>query len=431
MNITGKTAGEIFDQIRAMVQTGELAAGTALPPMRDLAAQLNVNRNTVAAAYKRLVDSGFALSKGRNGTLIRDMLAPAIQEGATPGIALRDLAGGNPSPALLPELRLPPSSGSRPPGLYGEALINSELEQIGRRWMDEDIHAKYELNLTSGAVDAIERLLTSYLIAGDRVAMEDPCFLSSINTLKNHRLVPMGVAMDEQGIQCEPLEAALASGVQAVVITPRAHNPTGWGLSAERAAKVRDILAKYPEVLVIVDDHFSRLSTHEYYSVIPPGTRHWALIRSTSKFLGPDLRLAFVASDMETSLRLQQRLNGGINWVSHLIQDIATASLISPELAENLETAKQTYRARRERLLHALEQRGIAVSPVHDGLNIWLPLSTDSSAAVMALARYGWLVRGGEIFGLEQACHGLRITVSDLDDATIDELATVLAGILR
>lgn len=412
-----------------MVQTGELTAGTALPPMRELAEQLNVNRNTVAAAYKRLVDSGFALSKGRNGTLIRDMLAPVIQEGATPGIALRDLAGGNPSPALLPELRLPASS-SRPPRLYGEALINSELEQIGRRWMDEDIHTRYELNLTSGAVDAIERLLTSYLIAGDRVAMEDPCFLSSINTLKNHRLAPLGVAMDEQGIQCEALEAALASGVQAVVITPRAHNPTGWGLSAERAAKVRDVLEKYPEVLVIVDDHFSRLSTHDYHSVIPAGTRHWALIRSTSKFLGPDLRLAFVASDTETSRRLQQRLNGGTNWVSHLIQDIATASLASPELAENLETAKQTYRARREGFLHALQQRGVAVSPVHDGLNIWLPLTTDSSAAVMALARFGWLVRGGEIFGLEQACHGLRITVSELDDAATDALATALAGVL-
>ncbi|STU97074.1 transcriptional regulator of pyridoxine metabolism [Klebsiella pneumoniae subsp. ozaenae] len=45
--------------------------GEVLPPVRELASQLAVNRNTVAAAYKRLVTSGLAVSQGRNGTAIK------------------------------------------------------------------------------------------------------------------------------------------------------------------------------------------------------------------------------------------------------------------------------------------------------------------------------------------------------------------------
>ncbi|HHC4865294.1 TPA: GntR family transcriptional regulator, partial [Klebsiella michiganensis] len=53
--IVGKTASEIFDSIRHLVQSGALKPGDVLPPVRELAGKLSVNRNTVAAAYKRLV----------------------------------------------------------------------------------------------------------------------------------------------------------------------------------------------------------------------------------------------------------------------------------------------------------------------------------------------------------------------------------------
>lgn len=56
------------------------------------------------------------------------------------------------------------------------------------------------------------------------------------------------------------LEEALSNGARAVIITPRAHNPTGCSLSESRARAIREILARYPQVLVIVDDHFALLS---------------------------------------------------------------------------------------------------------------------------------------------------------------------------
>lgn len=121
-----------------------------------------------------------------------------------------------------------------------------------------------------------------------------------------------------------------------MILTPRAHNPTGCSLSARRAAALQNILARYPQVVVIIDDHFALLSSSPWQPVIAQTTQHWAVIRSVSKTLGPDLRLAVVASDSATSAKLRLRLNAGSQWVSHLLQDLVYACLTDPEYQHRL-----------------------------------------------------------------------------------------------
>ncbi len=101
---TGKTASEIFDNIRHLVQSGALQPGEALPPVRELAGELAVNRNTVAAAYKRLVTSGLAVSQGRNGTAIKARNTLNAVEGGDPTTSLIDISGGNPDSRCLPDI---------------------------------------------------------------------------------------------------------------------------------------------------------------------------------------------------------------------------------------------------------------------------------------------------------------------------------------
>lgn len=430
MKINGKTAGAIFDQIRALIASGELVPGTLLPSVRELASELTVNRNTVALAYKRLADAGFSESRGRNGTVIRNAFSPVETEGSAPGVVLKDLASGNPSANELPVVTELTSHIISSPRLYGDATVNPELAAVGQAWLQSDIAAAFELNLTNGAVDAVERVLASYLIAGDKVAVEDPCFLSSISTLRHNRLQAAAVPVDEEGMIPEALSDQLIAGVQAVIITPRAHNPTGFGLSALRAERIKKLLDSYPQVLVIIDDHFSLLSTEEYHHVVPENTRNWVLIRSTSKFLGPDLRLAFVASDAETSLRLRQRLNAGTNWVSHIIQDMAAGYLNSPHFLSNVQGTRERYAVQRALLVRALQSHGVALSDRHDGLNVWVPLTGRSDPVVMMMAQRGWLIRGGEAFTLNKTGSGLRITVAELDAEDILPFAKSLAGIL-
>ncbi|QCA17566.1 transcriptional regulator PtsJ [Citrobacter freundii] len=428
--IDGKTANEIFDSIRQHITKGALVAGDTLPPVRDLATVLNVNRNTVAAAYKRLVTTGLALSQGRNGTVIKGVSSPVALEGGNPDTPLTDLSGGNPAPSRLPDLSHYFAKINKHPRLYGDEVVSPGLKTWATQWMQDVLPGPGEIDITSGAIDAIERLLCAHLLPGDSVAVEDPCFLSSINMLRYAGYSASPVSVDSEGMQPDMLELALQKGARAVIITPRAHNPTGCSLSAIRAARLQEILSRYPQTLVIIDDHFALLSASPLYPVIAPQTKHWAVICSMSKTLGPDLRLAIVASDPDTSAKLRLRLNAGSQWVSHLLQDLACACLSDENYQRTLVQTQQFYASQQQKLSLALQQQGIELA-AGDGLNLWLPLQTHSQSLAFALAKAGWLVREGEVFGINAPSHGLRITLSTLDDHDITRLAADIHQALK
>lgn len=95
--ITGTTAADIADSVRGLRDRGVLRAGSPLPPVRELAATLGVNRNTAVAAYRQLAQAGIVLSRGRAGTVITGLEAVA-QEGYASDTVLRDVGTGNPDP---------------------------------------------------------------------------------------------------------------------------------------------------------------------------------------------------------------------------------------------------------------------------------------------------------------------------------------------
>jgi len=428
--IAGGSATEIADSVRALVQRAALGPGDALPPVRVLADRLGVNRNTVVAAYRHLAQAGIVVSRGRGGTRVAD-LSPVAQEGFAPGSVLRDVGTGNPDPDLIPDPSAVLARVVGRPVLYGEPVIDRDLEAWAAAWMRSAVDPALPLRLTitSGASDAVERLLTQTLTRDDAVALEDPCFLPSMNTVRlgGYRTVP--VPVDAEGMTVAGLRTALESGVRAVVCTPRAQNPTGASLSARRAAQLRDVLADHPYVLVIEDDHYSLLSARPYSSLIGPGHRRWALVRSVSKFLGPDMCLAVTASDPDTAERLAMRLSHGTTWVSHLLQRLTHALLTDAAVAEDIQRAGAHYAARNAAFAQRLTAHGIPTA-AGDGLSLWVGLPVPARPVVEQLMRRGWLARSGDEFVLadDAAARHLRLTVHDLDDADAEQLAADLAA---
>lgn len=428
-DIRGRSATEIADSVRALIERAHLRPGDALPPVRSLADELGVNRNTVVAAYRQLTQAGVVVTRGRGGTRVAD-LSPVAQEGFAPDSVLRDVGTGNPDPNLIPDISPALASMAGRPVLYGEPVIDPGLEQWARGWMARDLDADdLRLTITSGAADAVERLLAQALTRDDAVALEDPCFLTSIHTVRigGYRAVP--VPVDDEGMTVGGLRAALEQGVRAVVHTPRAQNPTGASLSAERAAQLRDVLRDHPYVLVIEDDHFSMLSQQPFHSLISPGHRRWALVRSVSKFLGPDMCLAVTASDPETAERLAMRLTPGTTWVSHLLQRLTHALVTDAATAASITRAGAHYASRNAAFVSLLQQHGLEAA-AGDGLNLWLPLPVAARAVSEQLMRRGWLARSGDEFVLagDEPSQRLRLTVHDLDDADAAQLAADLAG---
>ncbi|GGD26663.1 aminotransferase class I/II-fold pyridoxal phosphate-dependent enzyme [Nocardioides daphniae] len=428
--ITGSTAAELAESVRDLLDRGELSAGDALPPVRALADHLGVNRNTVVAGYRQLAQAGVVVTQGRAGTRVAD-LRPAPEEGFASDSALRDVASNNPDPARLPDLTSALATLTRRPVLYGEPVVDRDLGEWASEWFADDLRtaggpADFRLSVTSGAVDAVERLLSQSLTRDDAVALEVPCFLASIQTVRLGGYRAVGVPVDSEGMTPDGLRAALDQGVRAVVTTPRAQNPTGVGLSQRRSAQLREVLAEHPYVLVIEDDHFSLLSQQPYRSLVGPEHRRWALVRSVSKFLGPDSCVALVASDRDTAERLALRLRPGTTWVSHLLQRLAHAQLADPDVLAGIRQAGQHYAERNAAFAQLLTANGLETHP-GEGLSLWVDCRAPAALTVARLMRRGWLARAGDEFALtaapEVASRHVRLTVHQLDDDSQAALA--------
>src|SRR5207253_7808157 len=128
------------------------------------------------------------------------------------------------------------------------------------------------------------------------VAVEDPSFTGILDLLNALSLVPVPVAVDDEGLIPAELQKSVRS-VEALIVTPRAQNPTGAAMTAARAKRLRAILARRPELLVIEDDHAGPIASAPYVTLVEEARASWAVVRSVSKSLGPDLRVALLAGD--------------------------------------------------------------------------------------------------------------------------------------
>jgi DNA-binding transcriptional MocR family regulator len=424
--LSGTTAVKIAASAEAAVAGGKLAGGDRLPTVRVLAQHLGVSPVTVAAAYRILQQRGIAFAEGRRGTTIRhaSSAAPAAPAQLPPHV--RDLATGNPASELLPDLAPFLRKLDGGPRLYRDDLNDPEFVALARELFGADGVPAGSVAVVSGALDGIERVLREQLRPGDRVLVEDPCFTGIADLLRALSMVPVPVALDEEG----PLPAAIqrAGTAEAIIVTPRAQNPTGAAVTEQRGRQLRAILRQRPELMVIEDDHAGPVAGAPYVTLVDTSRARWAVVRSMSKSLGPDLRLAILAGDARTIARVEGRQALGIRWVSHILQKLVVALWHDKGVQKLLARAERTYSQRRDALLKALNAQGIEAHGV-SGLNVWIPLP-EESAAVQALFQRGWAVAAGERYRIKTPS-AIRVTIASLDVTDARALADDLAEVLR
>ncbi|MFE1981195.1 aminotransferase class I/II-fold pyridoxal phosphate-dependent enzyme [Streptomyces mirabilis] len=426
--IEGRRAADISASVERAVGSGDLEPGQLLPPMRELAERLGVNPNTVAAAYRTLRERGVIETAGRRGSRIRskpattgrDYIRVEVPEG------VRNVADGNPDPALLPALAeafaAAAGRSDRDPVMYGEAAVEAELERLARADLDADGVPDGPVVVTSGSLDAIERVLAAHLKPGDAVAVEDPGWGSVFDLAPALGLRTVPVRVDDEGPVPDDVRRALEAGARALIVTDRAQNPTGAAVGAARARALRSVLKEHPDVLLVEDDHGHRivdLPLHPLAGV----TRDWAFVRSVAKAYGPDLRLAVLTGDPVTMDRVHGRQRLGPGWVSHLLQRAVVH--LWANRAVDVTAVAAAYGRRRDALIDALKQRGIEAYG-RSGMNVWIPVP-DETGAVARLLHAGWAVAPGARFRMS-APPGIRITVSTLTPDDIEPLADAVAS---
>ncbi|MFE5975814.1 aminotransferase class I/II-fold pyridoxal phosphate-dependent enzyme [Streptomyces sp. NPDC056460] len=429
--IEGRRASDIAASVERGVGIGALEPGQLLPPMRELAGLLGVNPNTVAAAYRTLRERGVIETDGRRGSRVRPRPATtargSIRVEAPAGV--RDVSKGNPDPALLPPLgeafaEVARSYAARP-GMYAEAPVDEEFGRLARAAFDADGVPDGPIGVTSGSLDAVERVLAVHLRPGDAVAVEDPGWGSLLDLVPALGLRPVPIAVDDEGPLPDAVERAIRKdGARAVIVTDRAQNPTGACVTEARAGELRRVLAGHPGVLLIEDDHGHGIVAQPLHP-LAGGTDHWVLIRSVAKAYGPDLRIAAFTGDAETVDRVLGRQRLGPGWVSRLLQG-TVAHLWATDAVDPAVVAR-AYGKRRDGLVRALARRGVEAHGC-SGMNVWVPVP-DETGAVAGLVASGWAVAPGARFRM-QAGPAVRVTVSGLGAGEIEGLAEAVAGVV-
>jgi DNA-binding transcriptional MocR family regulator len=391
-----------------------------------LAAALEVSPSTVAAAYRTLKQRGFVVTDRGHGTSVAPLPPVRVKRVAELPQGVRDLRSGNPDLRLLPPLaevfaRVEPTH-----KLYG---VSVKLPELASRAEDVFVRdgIRGDVAVTGGALDAIERTLQSELRVGDRVVLEDPSWPRIADLVHALGLGVEPVPVDRNGLDPNQLDAALRRGARAVITTPRGQNPTGAAVDPARGRALRAVVAGHPDVLVIEDDYVANVAGAPYVPVHHTDGR-WVVVRSLSKVLGPDLRIALVAGDPLTISRIEGRQRLGPGWVSHILQQVAAVLLADKATAKLLTHAERVYAERRQALISALATKGLEAAG-DSGLGVWLPLA-DEAAAVRELLVQGWAVSPGERYRFDTT-PGIRITTAALELHEAEQLADAIAALGR
>jgi DNA-binding transcriptional MocR family regulator len=264
---------------------------------------------------------------------------------------------------------------------------------------------------------------------GGRVLVENPGFPPVLDLLDQLGAVAVPLDLDGAGVTPQSLAAGLGLDPVAVVLQPRAQNPTGVSMTADRVAELAAVLARHPDPVVIEDDHAADIASAPMVSLGSHQPARTVRIRSFAKSLGPDLRLAAVGGPASVLTPLADRRLLGPGWSSRLLQHIVLDLLTDPATGTLLATARTEYAHRRGRLLAALATHG-ARATADDGINLWLTVA-DQQAALVCLAAHGVGVAPGTPFEAAPLPDGhVRVTVGLVRDG-FAELGALLAEASR
>lgn len=467
------TPAGIAAAVSRRIRSGALPPGSRLPTVREVARELKVSPATVNQAWRALAATGALVARGRAGTFVGEpaTLRPNSPAGRYQRLhppsdsAFRiDLSRGTPDPDLLPDLttalrllinELPSdelltdgrsATGTRATDGHptdvrpadrrsirragadlaadylGEAMLPELAATVRADWPFRPEH----LAVLDGALDAIDRLLGAHVRLGDAVAVEDPCFPPFLDLLARLGARPIPVRMDESGLLPNELARAVTEhSATALILQPRAQNPTGVSLTARRVRELADTL-QHSTTLILEDDHSAGIAAAPLRSLGTRLPRRTVHIRSYSKSHGADLRLAVAGGPAELLDPVIERRMLGPGWSSRLLQRVLLTMLNDHTAAATVTAARAEYRRRSTELRRALARHNIHVAR-GDGINLWLPVA-DENAAMISLAAAGIKVAPGGPFevGEPQTDH-LRLTVSPLIDTEIDWLANELA----
>jgi GntR family transcriptional regulator / MocR family aminotransferase len=473
---------QLYEGLRSAILSGRLKPGARLPSTRQLAADLNVSRNTVMEAFTQLVAEGYLTSAMGSGTRVSTTLPdhlltarPEAARRADPPAAPRLSQRGQLIAGVPP---VPTTSWRRPvafyPGIPAYELFPSTIWRrlLVRRWADgvdrtlldygdpggyaplREAIADYvrtsrrvscdadQVIVVGGSQQGLDLAARVLLDPGASVWAEDPGYpgARSVLTVAGARIVPVPVDVD--GIDVD--EGLRRCGdPRLIYVTPSHQFPLGYTMSLPRRLRLLD-LAATAEAWIIEDDYDAEFRYNDRPLPALQGLDDVGRViyaGTFSKSLFPSLRLGYLVVPRAlvdvflTARALTDRHRPTLD------QAVLADFLADGHFLRHLRRLRAAYAQRREVLLEALDRHlhgAIRVGSHQAGTHLiaWLPDGVSDSRIADLAAEDGmsapplshWAIDRTDMNALVLGYTGFSVPSIRYRAKRLAELVTAEAG---
>lgn len=428
---TGLIHDRLVVAITQDILSGSIPSGARLPTHRQVADQLGVSIGTVTRAYATLQRQGLVKSEKGRGMFVASQIRRT-------------------------ERRLDLSVNAPPPVVTGRMLTDA-MNKIGTT-VDADFFTRYmpaaglpehrqmlahmitqthglpvepsQIIMTNGAQQGL--FLAMAAAPQGTLAIEQLTYPGALRAARQLQRPLVPLAMDDQGVLPQALEAALASDAppSLLYLVPTVQNPTGAVMGVERRQAIADI-AKGANLTIIEDDVYSVFAPAKLPPIAQFAPEHVLYVGSLSKCLAPGLRVGYIAAPQRLLDDVSQWLLATQTMATPL-SGLLMAYWLSEGLVESIAQSIRAEATRRNKVVRSV--LGQWLSPMRgDALHAWLPMETARARdIVMAASQSGITLAPPEAFMANPNLveSGLRICLGGLDDAELKSGLTRLNELL-
>lgn len=440
---------QICEMVSAAISSGTISQDVALPSCRQMADQLGVSRNTVFAAYSRLIDLGLIVARDRSGYYVSHDVSVSPDESGPS----QHGDGDPPSPVAFPPSSLIPLDNPLDWRAYPYPFIYNQIDPelfpvddwreccrlaLGRKnislWTGDSVESDSpylieqlrqrllssrgivarsdEILITLGAQNALSVLATMFARFDRPIAVENPGFFGAFNAFRMAGNHLVEVPIDHEGL----IPSAVPPGVQLVFTTPSHQFPTMVTMSASRRQELL-MAAEEKGFLIVEDDYEAEMNFQARMSPsLRSMDRHQRVIYigSLSKTVSPGIRIGFMVAHRDI-IREARIVRGTMfRHPPTLIQEIVALFIRLGYFDAHLRKLERRYKRRWQAMRKAISTHLAMLNQFDNkgGTSFWLtgPDGFDSTVLRAHLRDRGVLIDRGETFYLDQdQKNGLRL----------------------
>ncbi|QND54442.1 PLP-dependent aminotransferase family protein (plasmid) [Phyllobacterium sp. 628] len=433
----------LADQIARAVGDGTLEAGARLPTHRKMAEDLKLSVQTVSRAYEELIRRGMLSGETGRGSFVkaqrREIDQPYLPErlGEVIDLSILKPVCEKMHHELLKKAlgwlseTLPASSALS----FRPNVVFPRHRATAVKWLRGcglEIPAS-NISVTNGATAAMTVAIMSVAPVGSVIATE---------ATGHHTLVPLasylgltlkGIAIDDQGIIPEALDAACKeSSIRALFVQPAAINPCATVMGSIRRAQIVEV-ARKRDIAIVESDVLGPLVEDRPPPIAALAPERTLYFTSFTKTVVPGLRIGYLAApDRYVAAVANRHLVS--NWMATpMVAEIASRWVEDGTAMDLVQWQRQALRRRHEIASDVLAGMFFRSHP--QSLHIWLPLHEDrSEESFVAQARLqNVAIAPGASFRISQEewKPAVRISLGSTTEEELRRGLTVVGNLLR